>query len=134
MLWSRVLRAYMAGVAVPTFVLFIATIVLVFVHVTSGLPAEIRRAAVFPVAVVPNVWGFWNVLYTCTAIRRRLSIGFFGALLPFILIPVGLQLAHVLDLPYITPQRVALAFPVAIIVYYLVWKYAVRYLNAVAST
>jgi hypothetical protein len=67
-------------------------------HFTQRVPPGLEGAIVFPMAIVPNLWGLWNVMYTLPGLRRRLSIGAFGSLLPLILVPAGLALASVLDL------------------------------------
>ena len=52
------LRAYMAGIAVPTFaLLFVMTAYTVFRYVYN-FPAPVERFIVFPMAVVPNLWGY----------------------------------------------------------------------------
>ena len=122
------LRAYMAGIAVPNIFLLLALTVFVFARYVFDQPIEIERAMIFPMAVVPNVWGAWNMLHLNTS--PRWTIGIHGALLPVILIPAGIALARAFDLTFVTWERVALFAPVAFIVYYLVWKYAVGRLNA----
>ena len=69
------------------------------------LPAGLGSAIVFPMAVVPNLWGLWNVLYQSLALKNRLSLGAFGALLPLILVPAGVLLAAVLDLRFYTASQ-----------------------------
>jgi len=124
------LRAYLAGIAVPTAFLLVPLAAVVTGHVRGGLPVAVERLLVFPMAVVPNLWGLWNVLYV--AIRRRGAgwpVGPHGALLPFLLLPAGIVLAHLLGVEVYTPFRVAIIFPVALIVYYIVWKHLVSFLN-----
>lgn len=129
------LRAYMAGIVVPTiFFLVIATVFYMWRYVYD-VPVPIERVLVFPMAVVPNLWGLWNVLYIASHDRTHLSIGIHGALLPFVLAPLGILLTHALnfpDIPYFT-RIFPIAAPVALIAYYLVWKYLVAYLNAVLA-
>ncbi len=78
------LRAYMGGIVVPT--LFLLVIMLVdaynryYFEVPSqfvlGLPARpLERAILFPMAVVPNAWGVWNMLYLALRRRVRLPLG-----------------------------------------------------------
>jgi hypothetical protein len=124
----RFLRAYMAGVLLPTWMLLL---VLAFV-VAHVVPEWLERAVVLPMAVVPNLWGLWNVLYH--ALRpRRLSLGAFGAFLPLILAPAGAALAAMFQ-PHFYAWGVALPFlPVAIAAYYLAWKYAVGFFNRVVG-
>jgi hypothetical protein len=131
-------RAYMAGVAVPTFMLiFILTVYAYnrfYFEVSSQfvipLPGEpLDRAIVFPMAVVPNMWGAWNMLYLALRPRVKWSLGVHGAILPLLLMPMGFALASALD---VFPVQWDLALPMAPVgatVYYLAWKYLVGYLN-----
>lgn len=132
------LRAYMAGIVVPT--LFLLVVVAVdayqkyyfevsnqFVIPLASRPLD--RALLFPMAVVPNAWGLWNMLHLRLASRLRLSLGVHGALLVLILIPGGIALARLFD-TFTIQWRFALPmFPVGMVVYYLAWKYLVAYLN-----
>ena len=131
------LRAYMAGIVVPTlFLLVILTAVASFrfrpevpSQFVFGIPAApLERAIVFPMAVVPNLWGVWNMLHLALRSRVRLPLEVHGALLPLLLMPAVIALAPLLD---ITIQwRFALpAAPIGVVLYYLVWKYAVGFLN-----
>ena len=136
------LRAYMAGAMVPTvFMLFVLTMFCVarFVY---HVPVPIERVIVFPMAIVPNLFGVWNMLYVALRSRRHLRIGLHGAVLPFILAPLGFAIAtslgflaatsqglvwfEVLRIPYL---RLGLIFPTVVIVYYLVWKHLIGSLN-----
>lgn len=127
------LRAYLAGIAVPTFVLlFIMTGYTVFRYVYNfSVPVE--RFIVFPMAVVPNLWGLWNVLFIAWRGRVPLSLGLHGALLPIVIGPLGLLASALLK--FSIPGFAAHAFPVlaplALIVYYFAWKYFVGFLNRV---
>ncbi len=122
------LRAYMAGVLIPSWMLLV-----VLAAVVSGVLPEIAgRAVIFPMAVVPNLWGAWNALYTALA-PRRVSLGVFGAMLPLIIAPAALILAGTLDYrPYTTTHVLAIA-PVGMAVYYLVWKHGVAFFNRVVG-
>src|SRR5688500_19920244 len=90
------LRAYMAGIVVPTVALILIMVVYVsqryYFEVSSQfvipLPSEpLDRAIVFPLAVVPNLWGVWNMLHL--ALRRRMewSLGVIGSLLTLVHMP-----------------------------------------------
>jgi hypothetical protein len=132
------LRAYMAGVVVPT--MFLLVIMMVFAYhryyfevpnqFVVPLPGQpLDRAIVFPMAVVPNVWGMWNMLHVALRSRLRLSLGVHGALLPLILMPLGVVLARVLD-AFTIQWRFALPMvPIGMVVYYLAWKHLVGFLN-----
>lgn len=138
------LRAYMAGIAVPTMMLVVVLSGFLIARYTFQIPIPIERAIVFPMALVPNIFGLWNIFYLWLRPRRHLPIGFHGALLPFILAPVGFVLAtasgflaatsvglvwfHELVVPY---AFLGLGFCFALIAYYLVWKYIVGFFNGV---
>jgi hypothetical protein len=136
------LRAYMAGIVVPTAFLLVAMTAFTLARFVFEVPVPIERVIVFPMALIPNLFGVWNMLYVGLRSRSRLSIGAHGALLPFVLIPLGLTLGTVLGVVRIDQdgvqalQLVRLPFskgvfvlPVVVVVYYLVWKYIVGFLN-----
>ena len=121
------LRAYLAGIAVPNVFLLLAMTVFAVARYGLNMPIALERAMVFPMAVVPNLWGLWNMLYVAST--RGWTIGVHGALLPAVLIPAGFLLARLFELSFVTPERVLLFAPVAFILYYLVWKHLVGFLN-----
>ena len=131
-------RAYMAGIVVPT--LFLLVIMSVFAYhpyyfevpnqFVVPLPGRpLARALVFPMAIVPNVWGLWNVLYLRLRRHRRISLGVHGALLPILLMPAGTLLASALDVFHIQWRFALPMVPIAMATYYLTWKYVVGFLN-----
>ena len=124
------LRAYMAGIAAPTVGLLFAVTAFVVARYVYDVPVPIERVIMFPMAVVPNLWGVWNMLHLAIA-RDRWTIGAHGALLPLVLIPLGVTLARVFDIAAITPHFVAIVAPLAMAVYYLAWKFLVGYFNEV---
>jgi hypothetical protein len=138
------LRAYMAGIVAPTLVLLVALSAFILTRLVFHVPIPIERVIVFPMALVPNAFGLWNILYLWSRPHRQWSIGAHGAVLPVILATLGglaatsggfltlgtygvtwFQAIHV---PYflIVPW-----FLVATAIYYLVWKYVVGFLNQV---
>ena len=132
------LRAYMAGIVVPT--LFLLVVVSIdayqkyyfevsnqFVIPLSSRPLD--RALLFPMAVVPNMWGLWNMLYLRLRARSHLSLGVHGALLVIFLIPGGIALAQLFDTFTIQWQFALPMFPVGMAIYFLAWKYFVEFLN-----
>jgi hypothetical protein len=127
------LRAYMAGVLLPSWVLLLVLVIFLLSHFTQRVPPGLESAIVFPMAIVPNLWGLWNVLYTLLGLRRRISIGAFGSLLPVILVPAGLALASALDLGFYTVRQAAVILPIAMIIYYLLWKYAMAFFNRIVE-
>lgn len=139
-------RAYMAGVAVPTMVLLLILALFVVLRLILQIPAPIERIIVFPMAVVPNVFGLWNMLYVKLRESRQISIGALGALLPLILAPLGGLVACSLGFLRTTPGgleyfdivRVSYAvlaagFCVVTAIYYLGWKYLVGFFNGVVG-
>ena len=139
------LRAYMAGVAVPTFMLLVMMSVFAIMRFrvvplapTPGEPTlggallyeAIGRAIIFPMAVVPNLWGLWNVLYLAIGAKTKLSLGAFGALLPILIVPFGLTLAYAIGIRQFSPEWLIPFAATAMVAYFLVWKYAVGFLNA----
>jgi len=126
------LRAYLAGIAVPTIFLMIVATVFTLVRYVYNAPIPIERVIVFPMAFVPNLWGLWNVLHAAFFTPGRLSLGIFGCLLPLLLAPLGYCVARMLEfpIPYHIFSLAPIGLPVAMILYYLAWKYLVGSLNA----
>lgn len=136
------LRAYMAGIAVPTMLLLVVLTGFLVARYSFHIPIPIERAIVFPMALVPNIFGLWNMFFLWLRPRRHLPIGFHGAILPFILAPSGLGIAILsgflttnahgvvwfeeVAIPY---GLLTAGFSVALIAYYLVWKYLVGFFN-----
>jgi hypothetical protein len=140
------LRAYMAGIVVPTVFLLVAMTVFVMARIVHHVPVPIERLIVFPMALVPNLFGLWNVLYVWLGPRRRLPIGAHGALLPFVVAPLGIAIVRALGFLTVTSAGVVLfdavtvtyalaatVFPVVVVVYYLVWRHLVGFFNRVVG-
>jgi len=138
------LRAYMAGIVVPTIVLLLGLTGFILVRFVFQVPLPIERAIAFPMAIVPNLFGVWNMFYLWLRPRRHLPIGFHGALLPFIIVPLGYLIGSALGVVRLTSQCVVYfheievpyaffvaAFTFALIGYYLIWKYLVGFFNRV---
>ena len=123
------LRAYLAGIAVPTMFMLVVMISFIIARFVYNVPVVIERLLVFPMAAVPNIWGVWNMLYVRLHPRYRLPLGIHGAVLVFLLAPVGLTLARALNIWVVTPSLIITVFPIALIVYYLVWKNIVGFIN-----
>jgi len=126
------LRAYLAGIAVPTAFLLIIITVYPLIRYVYAVPIAVEKVIVFPMAAVPNVWGLWNVLYQALRQRRHFSLGIFGAVLPLLLAPSGYFVARLLhfSIPPEVLHVAPFALPIGMIVYYLAWKYFVGFLNA----
>jgi len=126
------LRAYLAGICVPTIFLLVVAIAFTFLRYVFSFPVPIERVIVFPMAVVPNLWGLWNILFLASHERLHLSLGLHGALLPFLLAPLGMLATGLLNfsIPAFVAHVFPFAAPIALILYYLVWKHLVGALNA----
>jgi hypothetical protein len=127
------LRAYMAGIVVPTIFLIAVATVFCITRYLYEVPTPVERVIVFPMAVVPNLWGLWNVLFLASHARTHFSIGLHGALLPALGGPLGFAMTRVLDLPipHDVVRVIPIAAPLALVVYYFAWKYLVGFLNGV---
>ena len=127
------LRAYMAGIAVPTPLLLVIMTAYTVFRLIYHFPVPLERFIVFPMAVVPNAWGFWNVLFVAWRRHLPLSIGLHGALLPILLLPLGLAASVFLNfsIPGFATRAFPILAPLALIFYYLLWKYVVGFLNRV---
>lgn len=132
------IRAYMAGITVPTIVLLLIMSADA-VHRASGASTvsiggiqvmHLERALIFPMAFVPNLWGAWNAIYL--ALHRRLPswpLGLHGAILVPFLALGGLTLLRLLDVVSISLVAMLPVVPIAMAAYYLVWKFVVGFLN-----
>ncbi len=125
------LRAYMAGVTLPTVLVVFVLLCFVVLRFGYNEPIPIERGLVFPLAIVPGLWGLWNMLYVAVRSRWRISLGVHGALVPLLVGPLALGNAWLLG--FDIPRFVVAVFPVAIaaamVAYYLVWKYLVAFFN-----
>jgi hypothetical protein len=128
-------RAYLAGIAVPTVFLLVVMTGYTVLRYVYNFPVPVERVIVFPMAVVPNLWGLWNILFVAFHERLHLSLGLHGALLPFVLAPLGIVVAGILNFPVSTfaAHLFPVAAPVGLIAYYLAWKYLVGFLNRVLA-
>src|SRR5262249_59979952 len=125
------LRAYMAGITVPTVFLLVAATGFCIARYVLNVPVPIERVIVFPMAVVPNAWGLWNMVFIALYSRAKMSIGLHGLILPLLLGPLGMVMAGILNLgvPPNAIRILPIAAFVAFSVYYLAWKYLVGFLN-----
>jgi hypothetical protein len=138
------LRAYMAGIVVPTIVLLFLLTGFVIARYVCQVPIPIERAIVFPMGIVPSAFGVWNMFYLWLRPRRHLPIGFHGALLPCLLVPLGYCLGRSLGILAFGPKGLtyfqavtipyasfAMGFTIGLVAYYLIWKYLVGFFNQV---
>jgi hypothetical protein len=138
------LRAFLAGIFIPTLVLPVMLTGFVVIRLVLQAPFPIERGLVFPMALVPALWGLWNMLWLCSHASTHLPLGLHGAVLPLLLLPAGATIASSLgilvlgshgvtwfqtcDVPY---TWIAPCFLAALAAYYLVWKYVVGFINRV---
>jgi hypothetical protein len=137
------LRAYLAGIFIPTLILPLLLTPFI-VRIAYDVPVPVEQALIFPMAVVPLLWGLWNLLWLASAQRTHLPLGLHGAILPLLLMPMGATLASCLGvlsigahgvvwfkLCFVPYTLIAPMFLAALAGYYLVWKYVVGFLNRV---
>jgi hypothetical protein len=138
------LRAYMAGVVAPSVGVLVALIVFILTRLVFHVPIPIERVIMFPMGVVPSAFGIWNIVYVWSRPHYSWPIGLHGSVLPVILAGIGTFFAvssrfmvigsegvtwfGTIDVPY---SLVAVWFVGALMLYYLVWKYVVGYMNQV---
>jgi len=138
------LRAYMAGVAAPSAALLIALTFFVLMRLVCHIHIPIERFIIFPMAVVPSAFGIWNIVYLRLKPHRSLPIGLHGALLPVILVTIGAVSALASGLMVTDSHGVTWFGAVSasysllvpwffglMVLYYLIWKYVVGFLNRV---
>ncbi len=138
----RYLRAYMAGISVPTPLLLVALTLFFIARFVYNIPIPVERVIIFPMAIIPNLFGVWNILYLASHAHTRLPLGIHGAILPLIIGPAGFLLGRSLGFLHATTYGftyfgaveihytfIAIVFPAALIVYYLVWKYLIGFVN-----
>ena len=132
----------MAGTLVPTLVLPLVLVAFLVLRVGMQVSFPIERGLVFPMALVPALWGAWNILWQWSRDRTRLPLGIHGSLLPLLLMPAGgivgaysgvltlgasaITWFNAAKIPY---AYIVLFLAVAMTVYYLAWKYIVGFVN-----
>jgi len=125
------LRAYMAGHRHPVDLHAAGTVDLpVEWRASTGRQhdvslASLTQLAIFPGAFVPNLWGLWNMLHLRIRDRLRIPHAAFGALIPLILGPLVRFMLPTL----VGTDDILLVRPFGMAIYYLVWKFAVGFLN-----
>jgi hypothetical protein len=124
------LRAYLAGIALPTMVVPVVIVGLSLQH-PNGHPFHIEDVLIFPIGLVPNAWGLWNMLYVWLRRRREVPVGLYGAALVLLLAPAAFGIQLALGKFLWTPTLFAVGLPVTLGGYYLAWKYIVARFNDV---
>ena len=125
------LRAYMAGVTAPTVLVVFVLACFVVLRFGYNVPIPIERGLVFPLAIVPGLWGLWNMLYIVVRRHWRIPLGLYGALVPLLVGPLALCNAFLLvfDIPHFALAIFPAGVAAAMLAYYLVWKYLVGFFN-----
>jgi hypothetical protein len=136
----------MAGISVPTPLLLVALTLFSIARFVYNVPSPVERVIIFPMALVPNLFGVWNVLHLASRSHTHLPLGIHGAILPFIIAPLGFFLGRGLgflkvtgfgftyfDVVEIHYVHVAVGFAVVLIIYYLIWKYLIGFFNRIAG-
>jgi len=124
------LRAYMAGIALPTMVVPLVIVALSVLR-PSGHPFHVEEVLIFPIGLVPNAWGLWNMLYVRLRTTREIHPGVYGALLVLVLAPAAFGIQVALGKVLWTTDLVAIGLPMTLAGYYLAWKYIVARFNDV---
>src|ERR1043165_7066969 len=91
------LRAYMAGITIPTILLIFIMIVFTIIRYVYDDSIAIEKIVVFPMAIVPNLWGLWNILYVYLRRYRYMPIGFHGAVLSVVQILLAFGIAKLVS-------------------------------------
>jgi hypothetical protein len=136
----------MAGISAPTPFLLVVLTLFGFARFMYNLPIPVERVIIFPMAIIPNLWGLWNMLHLVSRSHTHLPLGTHGAILPIILAPAGFLLGRGLNFLQFTGhsfvyfgilnirfEYIAMIFPIALIIYYLVWKYLIGFFNEVVG-
>lgn len=140
------LRAYMAAISVPTPLLLVALTLFFMARFVYNIPVPVERVIIFPMAIIPNLFGVWNMLHFASRGRTHLPLGIHGAILPFIIAPGGFVLGRSLGILHATHLGLvyfgvaeihyaflAIVFPAVLVVYYLVWKYLIGFFNQIVG-
>jgi hypothetical protein len=69
------LRAYMAGISVPTPLLLIPLTAFFMARFVYNIPVPVERVIIFPMAIIPNLFGVWNMLHLASRASTRLPLG-----------------------------------------------------------
>jgi len=138
------LRAFLAGAFVPTVVLPLMLTGFIIFRLVLQVPIPIERGIIFPMALVPSLFGLWNMLWVGSHERTHLPIGMHGAVLPILGAPTGALVASSLgilalgasgvtwfDTFHVPYTLIAPLFLCVLGGYYLVWKYVVGFVNQV---
>lgn len=67
-------------------------------------------------ALVPNAWGLWNLLYLWLSRGRRMPIGIFGSALVVVIAPIAFAIQLAPGKAIWTAELFAIGFPIALVV------------------
>ena len=136
------LRAFLAGVFVPTLILPGMLLLFLIVHYAYQPSFPVEHALIFPMSLIPVSWGLWNVLWKWSNASTHLPVGVHGAILPVLLLPTGAFVGTASGIVHLGPANatwfqtiqvpyavIGLFFAAALAAYYLVWKYIVGFVN-----
>ena len=107
-----------AASGIPTAFLLVILAVFVAIHQVYQGPLPVDGLFVFPMAIAPNLWGAWNMLYVAIRRRRHWPLGTHGVLLALIVGPSAWFIAHALGVPNATVDRAIVAYPFGVAVFY----------------
>jgi hypothetical protein len=68
------LRAYMAGISVPTPLLLVALTLFSIARFVCNVPVPVERVIIFPMAIIPNLFGVWNMLHLASRSLTHLPL------------------------------------------------------------
>jgi hypothetical protein len=138
------LRAFLSGILVPTLIMPLFLTAFIVLRLGLQITEPIERGLVFPMGLVPIIWGLWNMLWQGSHSSTHLPVGLHGAALPLLLLPLGTFIAthlgvlrlgasHAIWFSSITISYglIAICFAAALAGYYLAWKYIVGFVNRV---
>jgi hypothetical protein len=138
------LRAFLSGILVPTLIMPLFLVAFIVLRLGIQVSVPIERGIVFPMGLIPLLWGLWNILWQCSHPSTHLPVGVHGAILPFLLLPLGTLVATQLGVLHLGATHaiwfssitipyglIAVCFAAALTGYYLAWKYIVGFVNRV---
>lgn len=124
----------MAGIVPPTAMSLVVYVLMTLGHSLFAIqlpPAE--SIIIFPLVVVPNMWGIWNGIRA--VMTKRLPLALHGALLPVINFGLGYVMISATNFSISTQimRFGAVSLLMTMAIYYLVWKFVVGFLNTLVD-
>ena len=124
----------MAGIVPPTAMSLVVYVLMTLGHSLFALQfPPVENVIIFPLVVIPNMWGIWNGIRA--VMTKRLPLATHGALLPIINFALGYAVVRTANFA-ISTQMMRFG-PVSLLmtmtIYYLVWKFAVGFLNTLVD-